>query len=95
MKDHAYGEHRWPVSVPRSVYFPFAVERMLRYFHQASQDDQWLATELFERLPELLESGKVKPNSVLPLKGLDSVPEGFEMYRQGKILAQKIVYELL
>ena len=45
-------------------------------------------------LPELLESGKVKPNNVLPLAGLDSVPQGFELYRQGKISAQKIVYEL-
>jgi hypothetical protein len=49
---------------------------------------------LFDQIPELLESGKLVPNSVLLLKGLEKVPDGFEMYRKGEYSAQKLVYEL-
>ncbi|KAF2762455.1 GroES-like protein [Pseudovirgaria hyperparasitica] len=59
-----------------------------------SKEDHELGAELFDRIPLLLTSSKLKPNAVLPLKGLDDVPKGFDLHRNKKISAQKIVYEL-
>ena len=92
LKVHSYGKFYWPVSFQN--FYGIPVDGSLIHSRQASEDDHKLATELFARLPELLASGKVRPNDVLSLQGLDSVPQGFEMYRQGKISAQKIVYDL-
>ncbi|KAL4944148.1 hypothetical protein BDV06DRAFT_188195 [Aspergillus oleicola] len=72
LKDHAYGDFKWP----------------------ASKEDHELSSELFEKLPEWLEKGIVKPSHPKLLRGLQSVPEGFQEYRDGKISAYKIVYEL-
>ena len=52
------------------------------------------SVELYERLPEWLESGEIKPNAVMAMKGLDSVSRGFELHRQGEVSGQKIVYEI-
>ncbi|KAE8393525.1 putative zinc-binding dehydrogenase family oxidoreductase [Aspergillus alliaceus] len=60
----------------------------------ASKDDHDLASDLFEKLPEWLENKTVKPNQPRILKGLHSVLEGFQEYREGKVSAYKIVYEL-
>lgn len=61
---------------------------------QPSREDHELAAELFERLPGWLEEGVVKPNPTRVKKGLDKVVEGFQEYREGKISACKIVYEI-
>jgi NADPH-dependent curcumin reductase CurA len=53
-----------------------------------------LAAELFKNLPTWINEGKIKPNTPKIKKGLDAVPEGFQEYRDGKISAYKIVYEL-
>jgi NADPH:quinone reductase-like Zn-dependent oxidoreductase len=60
----------------------------------ASQDDHNLSSELFEKLPQWLEDGTIKPNEAKVLKGLEAVPEGFQEYRDGKISGYKIVYAL-
>lgn len=61
---------------------------------QAHKDDHELASELFNELPSWLDSGKIKPNLVSIKKGLGAVEEGFQEYRDGKVSAYKIVYEL-
>ena len=47
------------------------------------------------KLPELVKSGAVKPN---PIKlwpgGLDSVNDGLQFMREGKVSAEKIVYRI-
>jgi NADPH-dependent curcumin reductase CurA len=53
-----------------------------------------LACELFEKLPSLLNDGKIRPSKPKVLDGLDAVPEGFREHRDGKISAYKIVYKL-
>lgn len=74
------------------VWTAFLKDHSYGKFHwPASEDDHELSSELFGKLSELLGSGKVKANEVYLLHGLDSVPEGFEMYRTGKISAKKIV----
>ncbi|KAL1848401.1 Zinc-binding oxidoreductase alcohol dehydrogenase [Paecilomyces lecythidis] len=64
------------------------------YKWPASQEDHELGIELFHKLPAWLEDKTLKPNELRILKGLDAVPEGFQEYRDGKISAYKIVYEL-
>ncbi|EON66283.1 hypothetical protein W97_05676 [Coniosporium apollinis CBS 100218] len=77
------------------VWTAFLKDHSYGKFHwPASMDDHLLAAELYEKLPEWLESGKVKPNAVLAMKGLDSVSRGFELHRQGKVSGQKIIYEI-
>lgn len=60
----------------------------------ANEDDHKLSAELFEKLPEWLEDGAIKPNRPKVLKGLEEIPEGFQEYRDGKISGYKIVYAL-
>ncbi|KAL4911711.1 chaperonin 10-like protein [Aspergillus aurantiobrunneus] len=60
----------------------------------ASEHDHELSSELFEKLPGWLEKGIVKPSDPKVLRGLDSVPDGFQEHRDGKISAYKIVYEI-
>jgi hypothetical protein len=61
---------------------------------QVSKDDHELARDLFERLSAWLENGTVKTNQPRSLKGLGRVSEGFQEYRDGKISAYKLVYEI-
>ena len=61
---------------------------------QANKDDHELAAELFEKLPGWLDQGVVKPNAPKVKQGLGAVEEGFQEYRDGKISAYKIVYEI-
>ena len=56
--------------------------------------DHELCSELFEKVPEWLEKGIVKPSSPKVLSGLDKVGDGFQEYRDGKISAYKIVYKV-
>ncbi|OJJ98682.1 hypothetical protein ASPACDRAFT_30664 [Aspergillus aculeatus ATCC 16872] len=60
----------------------------------AHQHDHELTSELFERIPAWLQRGDLKPSRPKVLAGLDSVPDGFQEYRDGKVSAFKIVYEL-
>ncbi|KAF7536047.1 hypothetical protein G7Z17_g13107 [Cylindrodendrum hubeiense] len=75
----------------------FLKEHSYREFHwPVNEGDHALATEFCERLPALIEEGKIKPNAVKVLPGgLNAVAAGFQEYRDGKISATKIVYELL
>jgi NADPH:quinone reductase-like Zn-dependent oxidoreductase len=91
-KDHQYKKFHWPVSFshtqsrqggPNTDYF----------YSQASVDDHELSAELFEKLPSWLEQGKIKPSNV-KLMDLESIHEGFDMHRQGKISSFKIVYKV-
>ncbi|KAF4761382.1 hypothetical protein N7455_003289 [Penicillium solitum] len=78
------------------VWTAFLKDHSYGKFHwPASKDDHKLASELFENLPSWLEQGQIKPNKAKVLLGLDSVPEGFQEYRDGKISAYKIVYEVV
>ncbi|KAL2801529.1 hypothetical protein BJX63DRAFT_438749 [Aspergillus granulosus] len=58
--------------------------------YTASKEDHELASELFEKLPDWLGQGTVKPGHPKVLRGLDAVSEGFQGYRDGKISAYKI-----
>ncbi|KAI0003508.1 zinc-binding dehydrogenase [Xylariaceae sp. FL0662B] len=45
-------------------------------------------------LPELLTSGKIKPNPVRELGGIDDILTGFKLQAEGKVSAEKLVYKI-
>lgn len=54
-----------------------------------------MASEWFQKLPDFLSSGEIKPNTPkICGKGLNGVSEGFQEYRDGSISNYKIVYKL-
>lgn len=87
LKDHSYGEFKWPVC----THYTNNVRIIDK--EKASPEDHELATQLYDSLPQWIEEGKIKPNDVLLLKGLKAVKDGFQLYRDGKYSAQKVVYE--
>ena len=50
--------------------------------------------EFFDELSALIEAGRIKPNAAKIFHGLDTVPQGFQEYLDGKISAYKIVYKI-
>ncbi|KAF3002345.1 hypothetical protein E8E14_007109 [Neopestalotiopsis sp. 37M] len=77
------------------VWTAFLKEHKYKEFHwPPHQEDHELSAKFFEELPKLLSSGVIKPNNVKLLEGLDSVPEGFQEYRDGTISNYKLVYKV-
>ncbi|RMJ14715.1 hypothetical protein CDV36_005615 [Fusarium kuroshium] len=65
------------------------------FYWPPNEEDHKLAAEWFQKLPELLSSGVIKPNTPeVCERGLDGVSEGFQEYRDGTISNYKIVYKL-
>ncbi|OHE98291.1 hypothetical protein CORC01_06488 [Colletotrichum orchidophilum] len=61
----------------------------------ASEEDHKLGTEFYEKLPGWIEGGQFKPNKPKVISGgLDGVDEGFQVYRDGAISGEKLVYKL-
>ncbi|RYP87639.1 hypothetical protein DL769_000462 [Monosporascus sp. CRB-8-3] len=46
-------------------------------------------------LPELLRSGKIKPNNVREMGSMDDIPAGFEAQKKGDVGAEKLVYKVM
>jgi NADPH:quinone reductase-like Zn-dependent oxidoreductase len=57
------------------------------------EDKQWWEKYL-GLLPGLLSSGKIKANPVRELRGLEAIPEGFALQKEGKVRAEKLVYRV-
>ncbi|RSL67620.1 hypothetical protein CEP53_002921 [Fusarium sp. AF-6] len=65
------------------------------FYWPPDEADHKSAAGWFQKLPELLSSGVIKPNTPKVCeRGLDGVPEGFQEYRDGNISNYKIVYKL-
>ncbi|KXH34009.1 hypothetical protein CSIM01_02344 [Colletotrichum simmondsii] len=61
----------------------------------ASEEDHKLGTEFYAKLPGWVEAGKLKPNKPKVISGgLDGVDKGFQVYRDGAISGEKLVYQL-
>jgi len=64
------------------------------YFPASSEDRDHMASWM-PKLEELVNSGQLKPNPVkLWPGGLEAVHEGFQYMREGKVSAEKIVYNV-
>ncbi|ODQ54598.1 GroES-like protein [Saitoella complicata NRRL Y-17804] len=61
--------------------------------YPASPEDRRVAEQLYEELPEWIQSGKVKPNTTRIVEGgLDGILRGFEEMKSGKVRGEKLVY---
>ena len=69
--------------------FPFAGRTM-----EASEGGRRWGEEWCGKLSGLVRGGKVRGNPVRVVGGLESVEEGFRIVREGKVHAQKLVYEV-
>jgi NADPH:quinone reductase-like Zn-dependent oxidoreductase len=63
------------------------------YFPPSAEDKAW-GEEWAAKFSKLICEHKVKPNPVKVLGGLDAVPGGLQYMREGKVHAQKLVYEV-
>ncbi|KAJ0323802.1 hypothetical protein COL5a_008164 [Colletotrichum fioriniae] len=69
--------------------------RYAQFKWPASEEDHKLGTEFYEKLPGWVETGKFKPNKPKVISGgLDGVDKGFQVYRDGAISGEKVVYQL-
>jgi NADPH:quinone reductase-like Zn-dependent oxidoreductase len=74
-------------------------ERALKYgafdnCGDATPEDKALWEKYLGLLPELLASGKIKPNRIRELGGLDDINKGFKEQIEGKVSAEKLVYKV-
>lgn len=57
-------------------------------------DDKAVWERYLGQLPELLSSGKIKPNPTRELGGLEDILTGFQLQQEGKVSAEKLVYKI-
>ncbi|KAI0112281.1 zinc-binding dehydrogenase [Hypoxylon sp. NC0597] len=74
-------------------------ERPLKYgafdnCREATPHDKALWEKYLALLPELLSSGKIKPNRVRELGGITDILTGFKEQQEGKVSAEKLVYKV-
>ncbi|KAJ2991736.1 hypothetical protein NUW58_g2411 [Xylaria curta] len=60
----------------------------------ATPQDRKFFEKYLNILPEYAESGKIKPNPSRELGGLEAISEGFELQKEGKVRAEKLVYKI-
>jgi NADPH:quinone reductase-like Zn-dependent oxidoreductase len=70
--------------------FPFGA----RILPASAEDKAWGA-KWCPKLSKLLFDGKVKGNPIKVMGGLEAVNEGFKYMQDGKVHAQKLVYEIV
>lgn len=74
-------------------------ERPLKYkafenCGSATPEDKAVWEKYLSMLPELLSSGKIKPNPVRERGGIDDILSGFKDQQEGKVSAEKLVYKI-
>ncbi|ROV99438.1 hypothetical protein VMCG_06378 [Cytospora schulzeri] len=57
-------------------------------------EDKAVWEKYLSMLPELLSSGKIKPNRVREMGGLEDIITGFKEQQEGKVSAEKLVYKI-
>ncbi|KAK5061347.1 hypothetical protein LTR84_007889 [Exophiala bonariae] len=77
-----------------------AFERPLKYkafdnCGDATPKDKAFWEKYLSMLPELLSSGKIKPNRVRERGGVDDILSGFKDQQDGKVSAEKFVYKIV
>ncbi|CAJ2510832.1 Uu.00g064570.m01.CDS01 [Anthostomella pinea] len=57
-------------------------------------EDKALWEKYLAMLPDLLSSGRLKPNRVRELGGIETISDGFREQQEGKVHAEKLVYKI-
>lgn len=61
---------------------------------EETPQDKAVWEKYLQMLPEYLEHGKIKPNRVKEMGGLDDIKTGFQLQQEGKVSAEKLVYKV-
>merc|ERR1711977_89561 len=74
-------------------------ERALKYpgfdnLGSETPQDKAIWEKYLSLLPEYLSSGKIKPNKIRELGGLEEINAGFKEQQEGKVSAEKLVYKV-
>lgn len=74
-------------------------ERVLKYgaFDNCGEEtpgDKAVWEKYLGMLPELLSSGKIKPNRIREMGGLKDIITGFKEQQEGRVSAEKLVYKI-
>lgn len=75
-------------------------ERALKYGafdncgDQPTPGDKTIWEKYLSLLPDLLSSGKIKPNRIREMGGLNDIITGFKEQQEGKVSAEKLVYKI-
>ncbi|KAI1080340.1 zinc-binding dehydrogenase [Whalleya microplaca] len=74
-------------------------ERPLKYSTfencgEATPEDKAQWEKYLSLLPDLLSSGKIKPNPVREIGGINDILTGFKEQAEGKVSAEKLVYKI-
>lgn len=74
-------------------------ERVLKYgaFDNCGEEtpgDKAVWEKYLGMLPELLSSGKIKPNRIREMGGLKDIITGFKEQQEGMVSAEKLVYKI-
>lgn len=75
-------------------------ERALKYGafdncgEQTTPEDKAVWEKYVSLLPDLLSSGKVEPNRIREMGGLNDIITGFKEQQEGKVSAEKLVYKI-
>jgi hypothetical protein len=62
---------------------------------EETPEDKKFWEKYLSMLPEYLKTGKIKPNKVRELGGLDDILRGFKEQQEGKVSAEKLVYRVI
>lgn len=57
-------------------------------------EDKALWEKYLSLLPEYLSSGKIKPNRIREMGGLEQINDGFKEQQEGRVSAEKLVYKV-
>ncbi|RYO86590.1 hypothetical protein DL766_006303 [Monosporascus sp. MC13-8B] len=74
-------------------------ERPLRYgafenCGEATPEDKAIWEKYLAILPEILTKGKIKPNRVREMGGIEDILTGFREQKEGRVSAEKLVYKI-
>ena len=77
------------------LYTALGREVNLGGFWPASPEDHAHMAQFLSKTPELIASGKIKPNPVKLFEGgLAAIPEGLQYIKAGKVSGEKICYRI-
>ncbi|KIW00170.1 uncharacterized protein PV09_08212 [Verruconis gallopava] len=62
---------------------------------QETLEDRRMWEKYLSLLPEYLRSGKIKPNRVREMGGLEDIVKGFKEQQEGRVSAEKLVYKVI
>lgn len=62
---------------------------------EETPEDKALWEKYLQMIPDYLQKGSIKPNRVKPMGTIDDINTGFKLQQEGKVSAEKLVYNIV